>query len=149
MKTKTAFVSLLDITEALPFSFKIEDDIFGDDGKIMRPVEHFISNLEKNLREQIIPVGEDIIGEKFYYRYLFKSNGFMEIMLQPPVAIVAHFIEQKKAVKFSEALKVTIDNVVKEKKTAEVLKNVIEISAEQKEALSYKSWSKVRTVRGD
>jgi len=145
---RTAFVSLLDITEALPFSFNIEEtNILEDDGKIMKPVERFISDLEKHFREQIVPVGEDIIGEKFYYRYLFKNNGFMEIMLQPPVAIVAHFVDQKNALKFSEALKAAIDSTIKDKKAREVLKNVIEISREQHEALSYRSWSKMRSVR--
>ncbi len=147
MKGNTAFVSLLDITEALPFSFRM-DDILEEDDKIMRPVERFITELEKNFREQIIPIGEDIIGEKFYCRYLFKGNGFLEIMLQPPVAIVAHFAEHRKALKFSEALKTSIDSFIREKKSREVLKNVIEISGE-KEALSYKSWSKVRKVRGE
>lgn len=150
MKSKTEFVSLLDITEALPFSFDAEKiDLLSDDDKTLRPLERFIDVLEKNFREEIIPIGEDVIGEKFYYRYLFRSNGFMEIMLQPPVAIVAHFIEHKKALKFSEALKICIDDAVKEKNSRDALKNVIEISGEQDDALSYKSWSKMRDVRGD
>ena len=148
MKKKTACVSLLDIGEALPFSHTIdENDLLTDDGATLRPLERFIAELEKHFREEIIGVGEDIIGEKFYYRYLFKSNGFLELMLQPPVALVAHFGEQTKAKRFSAALTKTIDATIKDKKTAEILKNVIEISAERREALSYKSWSQMRKVR--
>ncbi len=142
MKTDSCFVSLLDISEVLPFSRKKENE----DGAILADLNRFMTIVERQFKDKIVFIGEDVIGEKFYYRFLFKKGGFVEVMTNPPVAIVAHFIEKKRANKFAEALKKTIDKTVREKKSREILKNVVEVS-EGKESLGYGEWSKLRNIR--
>ncbi|MFC2143228.1 hypothetical protein ACFLQN_02410 [Candidatus Aenigmatarchaeota archaeon] len=145
MKVNSCFVSLLDISESLPFSFKIKDTIMEEDGALPKLMK-FVSHIEKSYKESVYFIGEDIIGEKFYYRFLFKKGGFLEIMAQPPVAIVGHFIDQTKAKRFSTALKKAVESTVKDRKTQEMMKNIIEIS-EGNEALSFNDWHKIRKVR--
>jgi len=96
--------------------------------------------------EGFVFIGDDVIGEKFYYRFLLKKSGFFEVMTNPPVALVAHFIDQRHAAKFADALRKTIDRTVKEKKARDMLKNIIEVSS-GKDSLGYGKWSKLRKIR--
>ncbi len=141
MKTGSHFVSFLDIPEALPFSEKEEAE-----EDVIKSLDKFIAVLEKQFKENVVFIGDDIIGEKFYYRFLFKKGGFVEIMANPPVAIIAHFIEERRAQRFAKALKAAINKTVRDKKAREILKNVIEVSS-GKESLGYNKWIKLKKIR--
>ena len=145
MRIRSSFVSLLDISEVLPFTYRETKDMDHEE-KVLAKLSKFVDVIEKQFKEEVCFIGDDIIGEKFYYRFLFKKGGFLEVMVQPPVAMIAHFIEQSRAKKFAEALKKTIDKTIEEKKAREILKNVIEVSTEN-EALSYEKWTKLRKIR--
>ena len=154
MKSQHTYVVLIDLPEALPFELKLQDSIRNVDKidiqaqKSESELFVFIKELEKNLNEELVFIGEDVIAEKFYRRFLFQKSGFLEIMYQNPVAIIAHFIDEKRAQNFAQGLKTTIDNVVKENKTKNILKTLVEINTEQQDILTYQKWSKLAKIRG-
>jgi hypothetical protein len=139
MKIKHSFVVLLDLPEILPFSISEEE------GPKMEELGDFVDNLSEKLVENIYYIGQDTIGEKFYERFLFEKGGFLEIMVQAPVAIVAHFVEQKRAERFAEALREVILGI--KDKVAPMLAKNIEVQTEKEQPLDYKTWSKLRRIR--
>lgn len=146
MKAKHSFVSLLDLPEILPFAKKCEhlDDI---NEECMKALANFVDLIAKQMKEEIHYIGQDNIGEKFYERFLFKKGGFMEIMTQPPVAIVGHFIEEKRAKKFSDALKKSVLTI--KDPVAKLVADSIEVESEEEQVLDYKTWSKLKDLRED
>lgn len=107
----------------------------------------FVDELSKYFGEEIYYIGQDTIGEKFYERFLFEKGGFLEIMTQAPVAVVAHFVNINSAKKFGIALKKAI---LKIKHPASVLlADSIEVQSEDEQVLDYKTWSKLKKIRDD
>jgi len=150
MKSKHVYVTLIDLPEALPFEQKKQgikiEKIFeakNQDEELF----NFVKVLEKNLNEELSYIGEDLINEKFYKRFLFSKNGFLEIMYQAPAAIIAHFIDEKSAKKFASALKKTVKQTVKDGKLSEILQNLVEIKKESEDQLTYEKWSKITKIR--
>lgn len=154
LKSRHCYVVLIDLPEALPFEIKPlvkPDEIAKIDTKTINAEKElfdFVSKLEKNFKEEFSFIGEDIIGEKFYRRFLFPKSGFMEIMYQAPVAIIAHFLDIKRAKDFANALKKTLEETITDKKILTILKNMIELNTEKEEVLTYEKWSKMREIRG-
>lgn len=155
MKSKHTYVVLIDLIEVLPFEFKLTktkpdglDMLDGEAKKSEEELFKFITRLEKHFKEELNFIGEDIIGEKFYKRFLFKKDGFLEIMYQPPAALIGHFVESNRAKKFAKALEKVIDETVKDNKAKMVLKNLIEVNTEKQEPLTYEKWSKLTKIRG-
>lgn len=154
MKTKHCYVVLIDLPEALPFEIKKVltkpseiKEVDHESEKVEKELFNFLSKLEKNFKEEFSFIGEDMIGEKFYKRFLFPKSGFMEIMYQAPVAIVAHFLDVKRANNFANALRKTLGRTIKDKKILTILKNMIEINTEKEEVLTFDDWSRMREIR--
>ncbi|MCD6591304.1 MAG: hypothetical protein J7K72_05020 [Candidatus Aenigmarchaeota archaeon] len=150
MKSKHSYVVLIDLPEVLPFEMKRKKGIkeileMGEED--IKKVFEFVVLLEKEFGEEISFIGEDVIAEKFYRRFLFPNGGFMEIMTEPPAAIVAHFIEIRRARKFAEALKRVLNKVVKEKTIRDILKKSVEVSSEKEDVLTYKKWTEMKSIR--
>lgn len=143
MKTKHTFVSLLDLPEILPVAITKDTNTERADTALFR----FIDELSRSFREKIYYIGQDNIGEKFYERFLFEKNGFLEVMTQKPVAIVAHFLEKKRAHKFANTLKSTISRI--KNPVAKMVADSIEVSTEKEEVLGYKTWSKLKQIRDE
>lgn len=157
MKSKHTYVVLIDLPEVLPFEFKlIRTKPDGDglkllDGEAKKSEEElfkFVARLEKYFKEEFSFIGEDIIGEKFYKRFLFPKGGFLEIMYQPPAALIGHFIEPDRAQAFAKVLEKVIDETVKDDKAKMIIKNLIEVNTEREEALTYDKWTKLTKIRG-
>ena len=157
MKSKHTYVVLIDLPEALPFEFKLNrtkpdgdglDMLDGEAKKSEQELFKFVARLEKYFKEEFSFIGEDIIGEKFYKRFLFPKGGFLEIMYQPPAALIGHFIEPNRAKSFAKVLEKVIDETVKDDKVKMIIKNLIEVNTEKEEPLTYDKWSKLTKIRG-
>jgi len=155
LKSKHTYVVLIDLPEALPFEFKLThtkpdglDKLDHDATKSEEELFKFVKRLEKHFKEEFSFIGEDIIGEKFYKRFLFPKGGFLEIMYQPPAALIGHFIKLDRAKTFAKALEKVIDETVKELKVKMILKNLIEVNTEKEEPLTYEKWTKLTKIRG-
>ena len=140
MKIKHSFVSLLDLAEALPFTVSPAEKEPKD-----KELFEFVDQLAQEFGEEIYYMGNDIIEDKFYERFLFEHGGFLEVMVQAPVAIVAHFVDRARAFKFARALKRVILSI--DKPEARILADSIEVSSEHEYALDYQTWSKLKKVR--
>lgn len=150
MKSRHSYVVLIDLPEILPFEIKKKGGIkeileMGEED--IKKVFEFVALLEKAFGEEVSFIGEDIIAEKFYRRFLFPKGGFMEVMTEPPATIIAHFIEPERAKKFAEALKKVLNKVVKEKTVCDILNKSIEVSTEKEDVLTYKKWTEMKSIR--
>jgi hypothetical protein len=154
-KLSHAYVTFLDLPEALPFGIPVtEGDSFESldlDGKIQdaksRELFKFIKIVESKFGERTCYIGEDVIGEKFYKRFLFENGGFVEIMTGIPVAISAHFTALPRAKKFATAVSAAIKSTVRNPKLREILVSSITADQEEDNRLTYQTWSKLRTIR--
>lgn len=155
-KLKHAYVTLIDLPEALPFGVQPAKDAL--DIKQMEADQKkqqesdallftFIKQIRRNFKEELIYIGEDMIGEKFYKRFLFEKGGFVEIMTGVPIAISAHFTTLFRAKKFSAALVKALKVGVKEKKLVEILANTMIVNEEESSKLTYETWDKLRQIR--
>ncbi|RLI99758.1 MAG: hypothetical protein DRP03_02610 [Candidatus Aenigmatarchaeota archaeon] len=146
------FVTLIDLPEALPFVVKeseIAKEVFGENvkGSYIEKLISFIKAIENEFGYEVAYVGEEAKADKYYTRFLFKDGGLLEIMIQAPCAIIAHFIEREKAERFAATLRNVLDRVVKDKTMCQLLKDSIELSSATDEALTYEKWSEMRNIR--
>ncbi|MBD3156034.1 MAG: hypothetical protein GF368_05275 [Candidatus Aenigmarchaeota archaeon] len=154
MKSKHTYVVLIDLPEALPFELPMIKTDPTNIGELNQKTEKsekalfkFIEKLEKEFGEEFSFIGEDVIGEKFYKRFLFPKGGFLEVMYQTPAALIAHFIEKDRAENFSKSLKKIIDKTVDEDKVKMILKNLVEVNTEEEDSLTYDKWTKLTKIR--
>lgn len=153
-KVRHAYVTLLDLPEAMPFGFVADEKMSQPDADEKKLAESdrkliiFAAVLQKNFKEQLVYIGEDVIGEKFYKRFLFENNGFVEIMTGVPVVISAHLIGKARADKFADALRKTITQTIKDPKPRQILLSSIEVSEDEGDRLSYEKWEKLKDIRG-
>jgi hypothetical protein len=150
MKTTHSFIPLLDINEQLPFVIKKKKDLqdtFKEQDLAKKELEKFISKLEKAFKEDISYIGLDVIGEKSYERFMFKGSGFMEVMVEAPVALNAHFPNKRRAKKFCDALKVALKGSLKKSPGRDMLVDSIEVQDENDTSLTVEGWNKIKGIR--
>ena len=150
MQLKHTIVPDLDIGELLSFGIKktknLNEDLQAQE-KSKKQLVSFIEKLEKNFKESIYYMGMDIIGEKAYERFLFTKDGFLEVMVEEPVAINAHFVNAARAKKYLLAFKKTLKELLPKKEITEMFINSIQIQNEQDNSLSVEKWNLMKAVR--
>src|SRR3989338_6475141 len=150
---KHFYVTLLDLPEALPFTFNPSGNFedLDEDAKAEIRAElklrRFVSALMKKFGEDFAFIGDDIIGEKFYKRFLFEKNGFLEVMTGVPAVISAHFTTKARAEKFAKALRETIKKQLTNEKARAILLSAVEVSEDDASRLSFEKWEKLRSIR--
>ena len=150
MNTKHIFVPALDVGEFLPFGIK-ETTKLGDQIKeqerAKKELEKFIIMLEKEFGEPIWYMGTDIIGEKYYERFIFENGGFLEVMMESPVAINSHFVHENRAEKFREALKNSMSKILPESPITNMFLESIELQSSDDETLTVHKWNIMKNIR--
>ena len=144
------FVPVLDAAEIIPFAIKKSKNLkesFAAQDMCRECLAKFISILEKAFGEKIVNIGSDVIGEKFYERYLFDKQGFFEIMLESPLAMNAHFIDEKRAKKFAAAMKKALSTVLPKNPMARMLVDGIQASATEESELKVETWDKIKGLK--
>ena len=68
-------------------------------------------------------------------------------MIEPPLAMNAHFVHDKQAKKFCAALKKTFKSILKKGESSEMFINSIEVSSEEDQSLTYEKWDKMRYIK--
>lgn len=144
------FVSALDVAEQLPFSLveknNLDEDLVARK-KSIEELEKFIALLRKHMGEHIYHLGRDTINKRSYHRFMFHGPGFLEIILEAPVAINAHFQSKQRAKKFLTALKKTLRKMLPPGPKLEMLISSIEIEDEHHVPLQIEAWEKIRNIR--
>ena len=150
MKTKHIFVAALDIGEILPFTVKKTKTLaesFKEQERARKELVKFIDALEKVFGERVWYMGFDVIGEKSYERFIFEKGGFFEVLVEPPVALNAHFVQGKRAKRFEKALKQAIRKITKKSALLDMFLDSIKMDTEEGEALKVKSWDDIKLIR--
>ena len=152
MRTKHLFVPALDIQERLPFAIRETKDLqgsFAEQDRAKQELVKFVDRLEKNLKQKVFYLGFDVIGEKSYERFLFDKGGFLEVMVESPVALNAHFVHDDQASKFAKALKVTFGQLLPKGPITQLFIDSIEVQNQDDTSLTVEKWHKMKDVRGE
>jgi len=151
MDTKHFFISALDINEILPFVVKegkkLSESLVNHD-KAKEELNKFVDILEKTFGESIFYLGMDVIGKKSYERFMFKKSGFLEFMVEAPIALNAHFPSKMRANKFCDALKKTLKKSLPKGTPREMFVDSIEVQNENDTSLKIEEWHKIKEIRG-
>jgi hypothetical protein len=150
MKQKHIFISVLDISELFPFSIKEKKKLqenFEEQERAKKELNKFIKALETAFKEDIFYVGFDVIGEKSYERFMFKGSGFLEFMVEAPVAMNAHFPDSKRAKSFCIALKKVLKKSLPKGPQTDIFVESIEVQDEKDDSLKVKDWNKIKDIR--
>jgi len=149
MKSKHFFVPVLDVAGLIPFSVKLNHDIKEDlvlQSKSEKELEKFIRMLDNSFRETAWYMGFDVIGEKFYERFMFDKGGFFEVMMEHPAAMVGHFTSMKRAEKFASALRKALSKVLPKTTAAKLFIEDIKASSAEEYELKVEKWSKIKEI---
>lgn len=150
METKHIFVAAVDVGEILPFVIRTKKNVkesLVEQERARLELERFIDVLESKYKEKIWYMGMDVIAGKNYERFIFDKGGFFEIMVEAPLALNAHFVNEKKAEKFRDALKECLTVIIPKGPISDMFINAIEVQKEESESLTYKEWNNLKKIR--
>ncbi len=146
MITKHSFVSVLDVDEQLPLVPKethAMEEHLKEQERVRQELVRFIGVLQKKFKERIYYLGSEVIEGKSFQEFMFQGSGFLEISGEPPIAINAHFHDQKRARKFAVALKGALADVVPQSKTKAMFLDSIDVKDEHEVSLTFQKWAKM------
>lgn len=152
LKIKHYYVNILDAPEVIPFTIRLEKNLsinLKKQEKARLELDKFINLLKKEFKEPVWYMGFDIIGEKFFERFIFENGGFLEVMMEAPLAINAHFAHIDRAEKFAKALKKTLAKILPKKPITKMFLENIEIGTEEATELKVEEWGKLKKIRED
>ena len=142
-------VSVVDVEQLLPFvkqeTHSVSDEI-KEENRVKEELQKFIEILKKHAGEQIYYIGEEKKFGKHLERFLFQKGGFLEVVLEQPVAINAHFIEKKMAMKFCKGLKKAAYLILPESEVKKLFIDSIMVSKPTEEALTYDKWDLMHSI---
>ncbi len=146
---KHYFVPVLDVSEKVPFSININCSVkkrMENQDYAKKELNNFISKLSKEFKEKIVYIGMDVIGEKYYERYLFEKGGFLEVMMEKPLAINAHFSHEARAKKFEKSIKKIFNNMLGSDPVSKMFIENIGIGTDETN-LKVSTWDKLKNIR--
>ena len=80
-------------------------------------------------------------------RFLFKKGGFLEVMVEKPLALNAHFIDEKHAEKFANGLKKALYETLPENKVKDIIINDVKVEDGFKdEMLTFDKWTMMHRI---
>jgi len=108
-------VNLIDVNEILGFAKKevkeLEEEI-NEDKRIEQELLDFMKHVEKNSKQKIHFIGHEKKFGIHMLRFMFSNGGFMEVMVEKPLSINAHFLDAGSAAKFAKGLKKVLDRTL-------------------------------------
>lgn len=131
MITEFYDVVLVDFSGLLPFKLEKTEILTRQEQVSQENLERFLIGLERDLKEEFVYLGSDLLETKLFHRAILKT-GLLELLIGTPVTLLAHFKEKDKAQKFKDTLQKTLEAFVP-KELAPMLKESIEIKKIQKE----------------
>lgn len=151
MEIKHCCVSLLDVPEVLPFGYEPgegEDiiEVLEGTSHSEDELEEFMKVMEEEFSEQIYQLGQDMVAGKMYRRYLLEENGFVEVAVEKPSAVIGHFTTVERGQAFAEALARVVKEYV-EGDIADLLCEDINISFQEESNLKNYKIEELRELR--
>lgn len=149
MRSQHVFVAALDVGGLLPFAVRSTKSIqasFTEQDRAKKELVRFVERLETRLKQKIFYMGFDVIGEKAYERFIFDKGGFLEVMVESPVAINAHFVHAAQAKKFALALKATLKSMLPDSPVSRLFLESIEVQDQDDSSLTVEKWVRMKDV---
>jgi hypothetical protein len=150
MQTRHIFIPALDVGEIVPFTLKkaqtVQESI-DEQERIRTVLAQFIEKLEVRFQEGIFYLGFDEIAGRFYERFMFEHGGFLEIMVEAPLAMNAHFTDEQKAAKFCQAIKDTLREMLPDNPISRMFIDSIEVQNQNDDSLTYKKWETMKEIK--
>ena len=143
-------IRITDVAGLLPFVKKEERELAGEikeDARVKEELTKFTSILKRHYHQSIIYIGEEKRFGKHLERFLVDHNGFMEIMIEPPLIMNIESIHRATAEKFLVALKKTFYEIIKHDNV--VKRTFIEgivVEEGNKYPLTIEKWEKMHTI---
>jgi hypothetical protein len=138
-------LAFIDTKEILPFA-EYEYDKKGNIKKSSinkKEIEKFILILQKKLKEKIV-FTESV---EYSYRFLFEKSGFIEVQLDSPTIINAHFSSSRRTRKFRKAFLETIRILSGQDKMIKMKKNLILTRESTTMIRAFRNMSRERKLR--
>ncbi len=143
-------VSIVDVNELLSFAkteyHELEEQI-KEEKRVEDELKVFIKAIEKHSKHKIHYIGHEKRHGKHLIRFLFKKGGFLEVMVEKPLAINAHFLNEEHAEKFAHGLKKALHEVLPENKVKDMVINDVKVEDGFKEdVLTFDKWSTIHKI---
>ncbi|MFW5991344.1 MAG: hypothetical protein ACOCQX_03885 [Candidatus Nanoarchaeia archaeon] len=140
-------IPLEDVEGLLPFNKKGADDLtdeITEEERIKRQIAKFMQIIEKRMNEKVSYMGTEKQYGIYMERFMF-SKGFVEIIVEKPLLINAHFSDMNEARKYAQALKAAVQKTLPESETKKMLINSISIKPRQKK-ITMGEWEKIHRI---
>lgn len=139
-------VSLIDVNELLPFIKRVkegEEEQEQEENKLREELHKFFTILKKYYHRPIHHIGEEKSYGKHLERYLVDKGGFIEIMVEAPLHLSAHFFSKARAEEFSRALKEALKESVPASPVRSMFIDSVYVS-KAKRAITYHKFDRLR-----
>ena len=116
-------------------------------GKVVMGVPTGITEVEKFSGHKIHYIGHEKRYGKHLVRFLFKKGGFLEVIVEKPLTMNAHFFDEKHANNFAHGLKKVLKKSLPDQPVKEMFIGSIQVEDGFKgELLSIDKWSKMHRI---
>ena len=107
-KVDYKIVSFVDVHNLLPFGKKQYQTSmmkFRDEARIEKEIQVFMSGISRRSKLKIQFIGHEKSNDDHILRFIIEQGGYVEIFVDRPLSINAHFVSQDRASLFVNALK--------------------------------------------
>lgn len=142
-------ITLVDVEGLLPFNEKDIKGIVGEykeEKRVKNELGEFMRQLQKNMHEPAKYIGEEKKYGKHLERFIFYAHGFLEIMVEAPLTMNAHFTHMNMAKRYQRALKKTLKETLPESKVKQFLIDSVSIDDSEKQQLTYEKWDRMHHI---
>lgn len=108
VKVDYKIVSFIDVHNLLPFGKKQYQTSmmqFQEEARIEKEVQVFISGIARRSKLKIQFIGHEKNKDNHALKFIIEQGGFLEIFIDRPLSINAHFVSEDNAKKFADGLK--------------------------------------------
>ncbi len=148
--SKYHIVSLLDVNDLLTFAkeeVKTLKEEITEEQRVEKELKEFIATIEKHSGHKIHYMGHEKRFGKHLVRFMFKKGGFLEVMVEKPLALNAHFINKSQADDFASGLKKALKEVLPDSPVKDIFIESIKVEdGHQKQLLSVDKWAMLHKI---
>ncbi|MBU0756941.1 MAG: hypothetical protein KKF44_02660 [Nanoarchaeota archaeon] len=143
-------VTLLDIDQLLTFVkndvHSVEDDL-KEERRVEKELKEFIREVEKHSGHKIQYIGHEKRYGRHLVRFIFKKGGFLEVIVEKPLSMNGHFINQKHAEMFMKGLKKVLNKKLPDHPVKSIFIESIKIEDGFKDDLiTLDTWNKMHRI---
>jgi len=150
IKKKYSVVNLVDVNELLTFvkkEYRELDAQIKEEKRIEDELKDFIKEIEKHSGHSIHHIGHEKKYGAHLIRFLFKDGGFLEVIVEKPLAITGHFLDEKAAKKFAKGLKKTLNQILPDSPIKQMYIDSVNVEdGMNSEILTLDKWSRIHKI---